>query len=131
MAAKLKWDDTLQNTTRIDFSGGLSMVELFDVWAQEAEMQRSVDAPVYSLNVFSHVMPNIRGVNVRQLGAFIKNNRPGNLQLTVQVTSDFIIFRGLLTLAKTMSHDVVVVQTLDEAHAVILQHQQGATYRSA
>lgn len=129
MGAKLKWDDVLPNTTRIDFSGGLSMVELFEVWAKEASMQRSVNVPVYSLNVFTHVMPNIRGVNVRQLGLFVKSNRPENLQMTVQVASDFIIFRGLLTVAKTMSHEVIVLRTLEEAHTIIRQHQQNNTYR--
>lgn len=119
MPISLSWDETLPNTTRIVFSGVVTMNELFDVWKQESDMQRQHgDVPVYSLNVFDNVQPSIGGISMRKLREFVTSNKPHNLQMTVQVASSHMLRRSLQTIANTMPHEVHIVATEQEAEAL-------------
>ncbi len=124
MPVELYWDPDEKNTTRIDFTGVVSMAELFDVWMREAEMQREISEPVYSLNNFYTIQPTIRNINVKQLVAFVQGNMPPNLQMTVQVADMSFLRRVLATLSMTMGHSVYVVSSMDEARSIIRAHQR-------
>lgn len=123
MPINLSWDESIENTTRLNFTGLISLDELFMLWEQEAAMQREIDGPVYSLNYFENVSPSLRGVSMKRLMDFVQSNKPDNLQMTVQVAGNGLIRRSLMTIAATMPHKVYVVKTLDAGYAIIRENR--------
>ncbi|MEO0563952.1 MAG: hypothetical protein AAF125_17745 [Chloroflexota bacterium] len=119
MPVRLRWQDESHTITRLEITGRVSLDELFDVWRTEAQMQREQPHPVYSLNIIENVTPTLMGANVKSMVAFISENKPDNLQLTVQAVPNTAIRRMLSIVAAGMPHRVALVHSVEEALRVI------------
>lgn len=103
--------------------GDVTCAELFSAWHEELVLMRSVDHPVYSLNLFERRNGLLGNASIAKLVNFIRNNSADNLQMTVQVSEGAIMRSLLATVARAMPHDVYVVSSLQEAEAIINAHK--------
>ena len=89
---------------------------------------RSVNHKVYSLNVFNET-PTLSGTgfSITKIQAFIAREPLPNLIFTVQVAEGRLIRNFLKTIAATMSFEVYVVASLDEAYTLINAHKAANT----
>ncbi|MEM6281645.1 MAG: hypothetical protein AAF787_05600 [Chloroflexota bacterium] len=123
MTITVSWHDDEHTITRLDFKGNVTINELFDAWREELLLMRSVDHPVYSLNVFENYHMMLGHISVNKLVSFIRDNRSDNLQMTIQITEGTSLRRMLATLAALMPHDVRIVPTIADAEAIITAHR--------
>ncbi|MEL6151400.1 MAG: hypothetical protein AAFV33_28000 [Chloroflexota bacterium] len=119
----VSWHDAAHTITRLDFKGYVTVNEVFDAWREELVLMRSVDHPVYSLNVFEnyHMVPG--HINVNKLVTFIRDNRADNLQMTIQTSEGTMMRRMLATISAVMPNDVRIVSTVAEAEQIIAAHR--------
>jgi hypothetical protein len=100
------------------------MDDLIDAWWKEIELHRSVSYPVYSLNTMNNIGPIIPGMTIPKIVGFVRQNRPANLQMTVQVAQSYPVRRGLQTISSLIPpHPYHIVKSLNEAYNIIASHK--------
>ena len=123
MAIRVSWDDpTTKTVSRIDFEGTFDINAVFDAWHTQFMQIRSVNHKVYSLNT-CHAMLSGTGFNIPKIREFVAREQLYNVIFTVQVAEGRFIRELLKNLAGTMSFEVHVVASLDEAYALINAHK--------
>ena len=125
MAIHVGWDDpTTKTISRVDFEGTFDINAVFDAWQHEFVQIRTVGHRVYSLNLFNQT-PALSGTgfSITKIRAFIAREPLPNLIFTVQVAEERLVRNFLKTIASTMSFEVHVVASLNDAYALINAHK--------
>jgi hypothetical protein len=125
MPITVSWDDDQKTITRVAFDGNFTFDDIMDAWQAELELVRSVQHPVYSLNLFGVVPFTVQGLDVRRMREFAQNVQADNLQMTVQVAEHRLIRSMLQMMPLYLPNERHVVASEAEAYALIEQHKAG------